>query len=210
MRALTMLGVLALAGCNLIFGLEDASDRPGGASEAGSAAGAEGPGGAGGGTGGGVCPPEEPAGSGSELMPNGSFEMGNSQWINSGLGSFTIVDEETACGCSAARLVSSTSYAELRGIVPDWDAGLVSGRARARASDLVDLELLLRVDNVTVEPPAGFANDDDDGVRDGWRTAESSWTMPAGSDAFFVIVVTGSDPPTEIDVVADCISLTQP
>jgi hypothetical protein len=34
--------------------------------------------------------------------------------------------------------------------------------------------------------------------------------MPAGSDAFFVIVVTGSDPPTEIDVVADCISLTQP
>jgi hypothetical protein len=107
MRALTMLGVLALAGCNLIFGLEDASDRPGGASEAGSAAGAEGPGGAGGGTGGGVCPPEEPAGSGSELMPNGSFEMGSSQWINSGLGSFTIVDEETACGCSAARLVSS-------------------------------------------------------------------------------------------------------
>lgn len=223
MRRLAISAVLTLSGCNLIFGLEDAEDRPGGGSTAGNAPGgeAQGAGGSGasdggtdpsggaGGGGGGVCPPEQPAGSGTELMPNGSFELGNSQWINSGLGSFTIVDEDPACGCSAARLVSSMSYAELRGIVPDWNAGLVNGRARVRASDLVDLELLLRVDDTTVEPPVLFANDDDDGVADGWRTAASSWTIPAGRDAFFVIVVTNPAPPTQIEIVADCVSLVR-
>ena len=112
MRALAVLGAFALAGCNLIFGLEDARDRQGGGGGAGGSPGGEAPLGAGGsgasnpgggggtdpsggagtgGAGGGACPPEQPAGPGMELTPNGSFEQGSLEWVASSLDRKSVV-----------------------------------------------------------------------------------------------------------------------
>lgn len=230
MRSLEIFGVLALSGCNLIFGLEDAQDRPGGGNVGGDGLGGQAPGGDGGGAsdpsggggsdpsggsgtsggGGGACPPELPA-KGTELVPNGSFEDGTLDWVASDLISFSVVDKGSACGCRAAEVQIGDGYGELRGILAPPAGGMVHARARVYAEDNVAVGLMLRVNNNPVGqapdfPPDVAGNDEDD---DGWRTLEYDWNMPAGTSALLAIQVDGTPPaPSNQEILVDCISLT--
>jgi hypothetical protein len=201
-----------------VLGLEEPTERVAGAGgSAGASATASGASGGGGtahggaapgGAGGSACAPEEPAGPGTELLPNGSFELGEASWIGSNVATFDASTETPFCGCRSAVLVLQDGYQELRGPLPPPAAGTVHGRARIRAPDSIDADILLRVDNATVEPPRPFDPDalDDEGA-DGWRTARGDWQMPSGGDAFFVVVFGNGTAGEEVRV--DCVSLTR-
>lgn len=204
--------LLLLCGCNLVFGLEEGSERDGGSGGAGAST-TSGPTGGGGGLaptgGGGGCPPEEVAGPGLERLANGSFEDGTFGWLPSGLDSFEVDAAESRCGCQSARVVLGAGYAELRGLLPAPEAGTYFARARLRASDLVDVSLGVRIDNVEVPPPLafGFDADDEEGA-DGWRTAEGSWPSSAGDEALLALMFEGTSAPPNTEVLVDCVSLT--
>jgi hypothetical protein len=215
LAATSLVLVALVGGCNLVLGLDEPSER--GAGGGGGTSGSEsngsvsssssggGGGSAGGGQGG--CPDERPAGPGLELLANGSFEQGIAGWANADLATFEVETETSFCGCQSARVVLSDDYQELRGFLPAPTAGTVHARVRIQASDLIDADLILRVDSSTVEPPVAFGADafDDEGA-DGWRTAQGDWPYPAGSDAFFVVVFGNGTLGQE--VLVDCASLT--
>jgi hypothetical protein len=217
-RRLPVLLVLGLSACNLVFGLQEASERSatdGGG--AGGAGGAEtsttgstttGPDGAGG-AGGSACPPEEAAGPGIELLANGSFERGAFGWLTSGLRAFDVQSTERFCGCQSGAIVLGPGYAELRAVLPAPMAGTYHARARLKAADLVDAVLLVRIDNVELAPPLPFGLDaaDEEGA-DGWRTAEGSWPISGGNDALLALAFDGTSAPPDTEVLVDCVSLT--
>ena len=200
------------AACNLVYGLEEPTEL------------AAGGGGTGGGNRGGTPPPrggapeggndrgrpaEESAGPGIELLANGSFEQGTFDWLPSGLGSLQAESTERFCGCQAARVAMGSGYAELRNVLPSADAGTYRARARMKAPDLVDAELLLRLDDVELTAPVAFAIDavDAEGA-DGWRTAEATWVSASGASALFAISFDGTSAPQGTEVVLDCVSVT--
>lgn len=216
MRRLLVLSISALTACNLVFGLEDATERAatGGAGGAGATGGGEtatggSPATGGGGAGGAECAPEEPAGPGAELLANGSFEQGAFGWLASGLGAFEAQSSEPFCGCQSGAVVLGPGYAELRAVLPAPAAGTYHARARMKAADTVDAVLLVRIDNTELAPPLAFGLDasDDEGA-DGWRTAAGSWPVTAGADALLAIAFDGTSAPPQTEVLLDCVSLT--
>lgn len=220
-----------LAGCNLVFGLEEPTERTsgGGGSTAtsestsssssstssstssvttastGSTGGTSQ--GGGGDGGGGGCPGEETAGPGAELLGNGSFEQGESGWNGSNVLSFNVTFDDSFCGCQSGIIVLDDGYQELRGALPTPEAGTVRAHVRLRAPDNIDADVLVRVDNANVDPPAPFEPDalDAEGV-DGWRTADGQWQMPTGSTAYFAVSFLSARAGDE--VLVDCGSLT--
>lgn len=213
MRRLLGLPMIAVTACNLVFGLEEASERTATGGGGGSATSTNnsttmGPAG-GGGAGGSDCPPEEAAGPGLELLANGSFERGAFGWLTSGLGAFEAQSIERFCGCQSGSVVLGPGYAELRSVLPAPMAGTYHARARLKATDLVDAVLLVRIDNVEISPPVAFGLDaaDDEGA-DGWRTAEGSWPISACNDALLALAFDGTSAPPDTEVLVDCVSLT--
>jgi hypothetical protein len=197
------------AACNLVYGLEEPTELGAGGGGVGGAQTSSSGSVSEGGAGGGACPPEESAGPGTELLANGSFEEGVFGWLASGLGSLGPETTERFCGCQAAHVVMGSGYAELRSVLPSAEAGTYHARARMKAPDLVEADLLVRVDDVELTAPVPFAIDaaDAEGA-DGWRTAEATWPSTGGTNALFAISFDGTSAPQATEVVVDCVSLT--
>ncbi|MBL9022420.1 MAG: hypothetical protein JNL21_09470 [Myxococcales bacterium] len=209
MRAALGLVALLSTACNLVFGLEEATEAAAGGGGAGGAQTSSTGSVSEGGAGGGACPPEESAGPGTELLANGSFEEGVFGWLASGLGSLEPETTGRFCGCQSARVVMGAGYAELRSVLPGAGAGTYHARARMKAPDLVEADLLVRVDDVELTAPVPFAIDaaDAEGA-DGWRTAEATWPSAGGTTALFAISFDGTSAPQGTEVLVDCVSLT--
>lgn len=209
MRRPSIVLALLSAACNLVYGLEEPTELAAGGGGTGGAQTSSTGTVSEGGAGGGACPAEESAGPGIELLANGSFEQGIFDWLPSGLGSLQAESAERFCGCQAARVAMGSGYAELRNVLPSADAGTYRARARMKAPDLVDADLLVRVDDVELTAPVAFAIDavDAEGA-DGWRTAEATWVSAGGASALFAISFDGTSAPQGTEVVLDCVSVT--
>lgn len=220
-----LLAASTLVGCNWVLGMEEPSKRDGaggaggdGGSGAGLVGGQGGDGaatvtgGGGSGTGGsetggqgmGGCAPEH-ATSGTELLDNGSFELGSFNWDATSASSFQ-TNQPGICGCKAARVVAPAGYSELRhlGLAPS-QVGMVDAYARVKAPDSEYLELIVRLDIVNLTPLT-FATDASDGAVDGWRTAEG--TLPIGVADKDLYVAVAFEPDVEATFDVDCVSLS--
>lgn len=216
------LSAALLLGCNGILGLEEPSTRSDGAGGAGGDGGSGaglvgGQGGDGaaatsggantggmGGDGAGGCPPEHPT-TGTELLDNGSFELGMTSWVATSALLFQ-TDRPGVCGCTAARVTQPAGYSELRHLgLAQTQVGDVTAYARVKAPDTEYLELIVRVDATNLTPLT-FASDASDGVSDGWRTAQGTFPIPtAGLDIYIAVAF---EPDQQADFEVDCVSLT--
>lgn len=151
----------------------------------------------------GGCPPEHSA-TGTELLDNGSFELGAFNWTATSAVSF-VTNQPGICGCKAARVVAPAGYSELRHTgLAQSQLGLVDTHARVKAPDSEYLELIVRLDGTNLTPLT-FATDASDGVVDGWRTAEGSLPIMVANKDLYIAVAFEPDVEATFDV--DCVNL---